>query len=74
MTGTIEMTEKQTMLDTAPQTAPKASAKSKHQPARYDDAEIARARGGSTPEALTIIDPYAAPVRLRRLSDGFDVL
>lgn len=39
-----------------------------------DPRDIARARGGSTPEALTIIDPYASPTRLRRLADGFEVL
>lgn len=41
---------------------------------RVDLRDVARARSGSTPEALTIIDPYASPTRLRRLADGFEVL
>ncbi|MEM9062462.1 MAG: hypothetical protein AAGD13_18530 [Pseudomonadota bacterium] len=42
-----------------------------------DDTELTDvelARRGSTPDALTIIDPFAARVRLRRLSDGADIL
>lgn len=72
------MTEKQDMLDTAPQTPNDRSFQDTtvkpHRPVRYGAEEIDRARDGSTPEALTIIDPFAAPVRLRRLTDGFDIL
>ena len=41
---------------------------------KYSEKDIARARSGSTPEALTIIDPYAARTRMRKLIDGLDVL
>ena len=68
------MTETEKMHDTGTIPDRKFTKEQTGRFAGYDDAEVARARGGSTPEALTIIDPFAAPTRLRRLSDGFDVL